>query len=149
MLPCSCSPWWIAPSDQLHIAPCIRHSCMGQNVSAILLGIRGVDTLRYRNDDDFLWDDALGYCNPDRPVVSTCGEVIGFVVAVAGCERDGEGDLSSLVLSLGHAEAEVWKAFPEAVTKARARWEQLAKLLAAQGITMESPMLLLTQIDRG
>lgn len=122
---------------------------MGQNVAAILLGIRGVNVLRYREDDGFLWDDDLDYYNPDRPVVSTCGEAIGFVVAVGGYGRDGEGALSSLVLSLGDAEAEVYKAFPEAVTRARTRWLLLRSLLAARGIHMENPMLLLTQIERG
>ncbi len=119
---------------------------MGQNVTALVLGLWGSENLNQVNPEDevFLWDDVLDYHNPDRPVVSVDYDAYGFVVAVDRCARNGEGELTKSVPL--HA---LDKTFTVEADRARARWLHLARILADKGVHVGNPTLMLMRIERG
>lgn len=123
---------------------------MGQEVTAIMLGLRGEGILdRFQAGDDYLWESELDYSDPRRPFLSTKRDAFGYIVAAdRGPLREGEGDLGARTISFWDLIVEPDNTFPAEARLARSRWEWLTKTLAAKGVALAAPMFLLTMVDR-
>lgn len=122
---------------------------MGQEVTAIMQGLRGENLLdEFRDKVGYMWESVLAHNDPNRPFLSTKRDAFGHLVAVDRGHRDGEGDLGARTISFWDLIIEPDKTFPTEAKRVRARWEWLAKMLAAKGVALDAPMFLLTMVDR-